>query len=111
MSANWKKVTLTAKDVAGGAQQRLLKEFSDAYMAAAKKATPEQLRLAAMFARDRGGDIDVFFSPNAVAFFDKALAKHGAVDAKMPPRARTSLLMGDQRALELFKNAGAKGSE
>jgi hypothetical protein len=102
MVADWKKV-------AGGAQQRLLKEFSDAYTAAAKKATPEKLRFAAMFARDRDGEIDVFISPDAVAFFEAALKKHGAVDAKVPPRARTSLLMGDQRALELFASAGTKG--
>ncbi len=86
----WKCVMLTRDDINAGKHTRLQDAFEQAML------TTGAPKAAAMFQNDPTYDEHgYYFSPGAVEIFSSTLGAYDAIECSSPPRAGTSLLVGD----------------
>ena len=87
---SWKRVLLTRDDITAGKHIRLQNAFEQAFLTAAGP------KGAAMFENDPSHDeYGYYFSPGAVEIFSPTLGAFDASECGAPPRAGTSLMVGD----------------
>ncbi len=102
---SWKRVLLTRDDINAGKHIRLHDAFQQAFLAAGGP------RAAAMFQNDPSDDeYGYYFSPEAVEIFSPTLGAFDASECDAPPRAKTSLLFGEEGTWDLLSaNANNAG--
>lgn len=101
---NWKKVSISSKDVISGKHVQLQNLYEEVFLAT--KAP----RDAAVFENSPTYDECVYyFSPGAVAIFDSILRAYEAVPCAAPPRAETSLIVGHSDAWDMLAAASNAG--
>ena len=93
----WKRVLLTRDDINAGKHIRLQDAFEQAFLAAGGP------KAAAMFQNDPSDDeYGFYFTPAAVEIFSVALGTFTATECDAPPRAKTSLLFGEEETWDLL---------
>jgi hypothetical protein len=94
---SWKRVLLTRDDINAGKHIRLQDDFEQAFLAAGGP------KAAAMFQNDPSDDeYGFYFTPAAVEIFSAALGTLNATECDAPPRAKTSLLFGEEGTWDLL---------
>ena len=102
---SWMRVLLNRDDINAGKHIRLQDAFQQAFLAAGGP------KAAAMFQNDPSDDeYGFYFTPAAVEIFSAALGALNATECDAPPRAKTSLLFGEEGTWDLLSaNANNAG--
>ncbi len=102
---SWMRVMLTRDDINAGKHIRLQDAFEQVFLAAGRP------KAAAMFQNDPSDDeYGYYFSPEAARIFAATLGEFKASECDAPPRAKTSLLFGEEGTWDLLSaNANNAG--